>query len=108
LDVIEGRDEITLDQAPGSVKLVAQHDGSILKLRKLAPDYDPTSKVAAITCLQERQELGEIVTGLLYVNPEGEDLHDRLGTVATPLNSLGEKELCPGSTALEKINASLR
>jgi 2-oxoglutarate ferredoxin oxidoreductase subunit beta len=108
LDVIEGRDEITLDQAPGSVKLVTQHDGSVLKLRKLSPDYDPTSKVAAMTHLQERQELGEIVTGLLYVNPEGEDLHDRLGTVATPLNQLGEAELCPGSAALEKINASLR
>jgi 2-oxoglutarate ferredoxin oxidoreductase subunit beta len=108
LDVIEGRDEITLEQAPGSVKLVTQHDGSVLKLRKLSPDYDPTSKVAAMTYLQERQELGEIVTGLLYVNPEGEDLHDRLGTVATPLNQLGEAELCPGSAALEKINASLR
>jgi 2-oxoglutarate ferredoxin oxidoreductase subunit beta len=108
LDVIEGRDEITLDQAPGSLELVTQHDGSILKLRKLAPDYDPTSKLSAMTFLQERHEAGEIVTGLLYVDPDGEDLHDRLDTVATPLNRLGEKELCPGSAALERINASLR
>jgi 2-oxoglutarate ferredoxin oxidoreductase subunit beta len=28
--------------------------------------------------------------------------------VDAPLNSLGEKELCPGSATLEKINASLR
>ena len=55
-----------------------QHDGSILKLRKLAPEYDPTSKIAAMTYLQERQAAGEIVTGLLYVDPEAEDLHDRL------------------------------
>jgi 2-oxoglutarate/2-oxoacid ferredoxin oxidoreductase subunit beta len=108
LDVIEGRDEITLDQAPGSLELVTQHDGSILKLRKLSPDYDPTSKLSAMTYLQERQAMGEIVTGLLYVDPEGEDLHDRLGTVETPLNRLSEKELCPGSAALEKVNASLR
>jgi 2-oxoglutarate ferredoxin oxidoreductase subunit beta len=45
---------------------------------------------------------------LLYVEREPEDLHVRLGTVATPLNALSEKELCPGSSALEKINASLR
>ena len=31
-----------------------------------------------------------------------------LDTVATPLNQLGEAALCPGSAALEKINASLR
>jgi 2-oxoglutarate/2-oxoacid ferredoxin oxidoreductase subunit beta len=28
--------------------------------------------------------------------------------VDTPLNQLGEKALCPGSAALDKINASLR
>jgi 2-oxoglutarate ferredoxin oxidoreductase subunit beta len=28
--------------------------------------------------------------------------------VETPLNALGEAELCPGSAALDKINASLR
>jgi 2-oxoglutarate/2-oxoacid ferredoxin oxidoreductase subunit beta len=108
LDVIEGRDEITADYAPGTVETVTQHDGSILKLRKLAPDYDPTSKLAAMAHLQERQEAGEIVTGLLYVDPRGEDLHDRLGTVERPLNALGGAELCPGGAALEKVNASLR
>jgi 2-oxoglutarate/2-oxoacid ferredoxin oxidoreductase subunit beta len=35
-------------------------------------------------------------------------LHAHLNTVAAPLNTLSEKELCPGSAALEKINASLR
>ena len=31
-----------------------------------------------------------------------------LNTVPLPLNELGERELCPGSAALEKLNASLR
>ena len=39
------------------------------------------------------------------VDHEPEDLHGSLNTVATPLNELGDKELCPGSAALEKINA---
>ena len=36
LDVIVGRDEITADYAPGTVETVVQHDGSVLRLRKLA------------------------------------------------------------------------
>jgi 2-oxoglutarate ferredoxin oxidoreductase subunit beta len=44
----------------------------------------------------------------LYVDPEAEDLHAHLDTVDTPLNQLGEDVLCPGTSALDKINASLR
>ena len=51
---------------------------------------------------------GEVVTGLLYVDSDPTDLHGYLNTVAAPLNGLGEKELCPGSATLDKINASLR
>ena len=54
------------------------------------------------------QALGEIATGLLYVQPQAEDLHEALRTVATPLNRLGETELCPGAARLAKINAGLR
>jgi 2-oxoglutarate/2-oxoacid ferredoxin oxidoreductase subunit beta len=58
--------------------------------------------------LMERHAAGEIVTGLLYVDPDACDLHDYLGTTRTPLNRLTETELCPGAAALDKINASLR
>ena len=36
------------------------------------------------------------------------DLHAALNTSQTPLNRLGEAELCPGSAVLAKINAGLR
>jgi 2-oxoglutarate/2-oxoacid ferredoxin oxidoreductase subunit beta len=58
--------------------------------------------------LQRHAAVGQIVTGLLYVDREPEDLHRNFNTVAAPLNSLAEKDLCPGSAMLEKINASLR
>jgi 2-oxoglutarate ferredoxin oxidoreductase subunit beta len=58
--------------------------------------------------LQERAEKGEVVTGLLYVQPDSSDLHENLNTVDTPLNQLTERELCPGSVALDRINAALR
>ena len=108
LDFIEGREEITADYSPGAVVTVAQHDGSLLRLRKLAADYDPTDRIKAMTFLQERAAKGEVVTGLLYVQPDSADLHEHLNTVEAPLNQLSERELCPGNVALERINASLR
>jgi 2-oxoglutarate/2-oxoacid ferredoxin oxidoreductase subunit beta len=108
LDVMIGREPITLDQAAGSVELVEQHDGSVLKLRKLAADYDPTQRGAAMAYLQERQAAGEIVTGLLYLDPAADDLHRNLRTTRKPLNALADAELCPGEAALDKVNAGLR
>ena len=108
LDFIEGREEITADYAPGEVVTVAQHDGSMLRLRKLESDYDPTDRIKVMNFLQERAARGEVITGLLYVQPDSTDLHENLNTVDTPLNSLTERELCPGNVALERINASLR
>jgi len=108
LDFITGRDAIKVDYAPGSVELVVQHDGSTLALRKLESEYDVHDRLAAMNFLQHHAAQGQIVTGLLYVAPDTADLHDHLNTVDAPLNALGEKDLCPGSAALEKINASLR
>ncbi|HET9630364.1 MAG TPA: 2-oxoacid:ferredoxin oxidoreductase subunit beta, partial [Novosphingobium sp.] len=99
---------IETSYAPGSLRRVIQHDGSMLLLRKLGDDYDPTDRIGAMNHLHERAALGEIVTGLLYVDEGAEDLHRHLNTVETPLNQLGETELCPGSEALEAFNASLR
>jgi len=108
LDVITGREPITVDYAPGTVQEVEQHDGTRIALRKIDADYDPHDRVGAMSFLQRHAAEGQIVTGLLYVDPESEDLHSHLDTVDTPLNKLSEKALCPGSAALDKINASLR
>jgi 2-oxoglutarate ferredoxin oxidoreductase subunit beta len=108
LDFISGRDEITTDYAPGTVTTVTQHDGSVLRLRKLDPEYDATDRLKAMDYIQQHHARGEVVTGLLYVDPESSDLHEHLNTVDAPLNRLTERELCPGAVALEKINASLR
>jgi 2-oxoglutarate/2-oxoacid ferredoxin oxidoreductase subunit beta len=108
LDVITGRAPIKIDYAPGSIQIVEQHDGSKLVLRKLDHDYDVHDRQAASSFLQSHAAKGQIVTGLLYVDSDPEDLHHHLNTVGAPLNSLSEQELCPGSATLEKINASLR
>ena len=108
LDVMTFHKEITTQYDPGEVQRVEQHDGSTIVLRKLHESYDPADRIAAMTYVQQRYAVGEIVTGLLYVNHAPRDLHGALNTVSQPLNQLGERELCPGSAALEKFNESLR
>ena len=108
IDVIPTRQEIIVDFAEGDLLEVEQHDGSFLRLRKLNADYDAGNRIAAMTYVQERQALGEVVTGLLYVDPDAADLHQHLKTSTTPFNQLGARQLCPGAEALERLNASLR
>jgi len=108
LDIITVHKEITTRYEPGTVRDVQQHDGSVLRLRKLEEGYDPSDRIAAMTYVQSRYAIGEIVTGLLYFAATPRDLHGSLNTVPLPLNQLGERELCPGSAALERVNDSLR
>ncbi|HET7763941.1 MAG TPA: 2-oxoacid:ferredoxin oxidoreductase subunit beta [Burkholderiales bacterium] len=108
LDFWPSREAINVEYNEGDVVSVPQHDGSVLNLRKTHPEYDPTDRVKALEYVAHHAAKGEVVTGLLYLSPEAEDLHAHLNTVETPFNRLGEKELCPGAGVLEKINASLR
>ncbi len=107
-EVILEHAEITAEYAEGTRQDVAMPDGSKLRLYKLDADYDPHDRVGAMTYVQRRQEAGEVVTGLLYVDSEGTDCHTIMQTTDRPLNELSEAELCPGSAALEDINQSFR
>ncbi len=108
IDFIASRDEITTQYAPGSVVDVEQHDGKFLRLRKLKTDYDPTDRLAAMSQVAAHQARGEVLTGLLFVDPEAGDLHAAMNTSAAALNSMGHQKLCPGTAALDKLNMSLR
>jgi 2-oxoglutarate ferredoxin oxidoreductase subunit beta len=108
LDFWPNREAINIDYSEGTVIEVPQHDGSIIKLRKTHPEYDPTDRINAMTNIQAHAAKGEVLTGLLYVNPDSEDLHAHLDTFPTAFNTLTEKDLCPGAGMLERINAALR
>ena len=108
IDFISSREEITAQYEPGDVVDVEQHDGKILRLRKLMPDYDATDRLTAMHQVAVHHARGEVLTGLLYVEPDAVDLHAAQNTTAVPLNSLGVGLLCPGQGALEKLNASMR
>jgi 2-oxoglutarate ferredoxin oxidoreductase subunit beta len=100
--------EITVDYDPGTSEEVHMPDGSTLRLHKLDEGFNVHDRVASLNYVQSRQAEGEVVTGLLYVDPDASDCHEILDTVQRPLNELEEAELCPGNDALQAINESFR
>jgi 2-oxoglutarate ferredoxin oxidoreductase subunit beta len=106
-DFVPLRKEITVPP-DGDVQDVTLHDGSVLRLRRVAADYDPTDRAAAYEYITQRQKAGEVVTGLLYVSSDSKDVHATNQTVDRPLTDLPFEELCPGSAALAKLQDKYR
>ncbi|MEM8767085.1 MAG: 2-oxoacid:ferredoxin oxidoreductase subunit beta [Pseudomonadota bacterium] len=102
------QEEITADYEPGTTEDVRMPDGSTLKLAKLDENFDVHDRIGALNYVQRRQAEGEVVTGLLYVDPDASDCHEVLDTVKRPLNELDVEDLCPGAEALGAVNASFR
>jgi len=99
---------ITAEYDPGTVRNVMLHDGSCVRLRKVAENYDPTDRDVAYAYIRDRQKAGEVVTGLLFLSPDSKDVHEQSQTVAAPLAGLPHDQLCPGSAELEKLQARFR
>ena len=99
---------IRAEYEPGGVRNVMLHDGSWVRLRKIADDYDPTDRDAAYAYVRELQKADEIATGLLYLSADSTDLHEQSNTVSTPLVQLPYEDLCPGSAELEKLQKRFR
>jgi 2-oxoglutarate ferredoxin oxidoreductase subunit beta len=108
LDFVPHQEEITVDYQEGSSASITLHDGSNILLNKLAPEWNPTDRYSAVRRLHKAKAAGEILTGLLYIDPSSKDLHDLLKSSERPLNTLQEEDLCPGALALEKINHRFR
>ena len=108
LDVITGRDPITVDYAPGSVQVVEQHDGTRLALRKLDADYDVHDRLAAMASCRSTPPRARWSPGCSMSIRRPKTCTPTSTRWTAPLNTLAAKDLCPGTAALEKINASLR
>lgn len=107
-DLVPIRNEITAAYAPGSTHDVRMHDGSTVRLRKVADDFEPGDRDAVYAYVRERQQAGEIPTGLLYIQPDAADMHEMEGTTAAPLTTIDYEALCPGAAALDSLMDELR
>jgi len=107
-DLVPIRTEITADYAAGTVVNVPMHDGTVVRLRKVAVDYNPSDRLAATAYLQHAQSKGEIPTGLLYIDEKAPEMHELANTTDVPLSRVPYEKLCPGSAALAKLQEDYR
>jgi 2-oxoglutarate ferredoxin oxidoreductase subunit beta len=108
LSFVPSFEEIAVDYDPGTTQDVTLHDGSHLRLRKLEAGYDPSDRVRAMSRLMTSARSGEVLTGMLFLDPRAPDLVSRLGLVEAPLATLSEAQVRPSRAVLDTINASLR
>lgn len=108
VDYVPVMQEISVEYGKGMHKNVTMHDGSVIQLHKLAEEWDPLSRQSAMNAVLNAKAKNEILTGLLYVNPDAHDLHHMIQTSDRALNTLTKEELCPGSEMLKDINEGLR
>jgi 2-oxoglutarate ferredoxin oxidoreductase subunit beta len=108
IDYVPAFEEISVEYAEGTVQEVPLFDGSKLRLRKLGRDYDPTSRIAAVSLLHNAQNAGEVLTGILYLDNDAPDFIDLLKMVDEPLARLPLARIRPSREALEMAMEELR
>lgn len=109
LSFIPARDEIMIeDFREGDVKEVTMHDGSVVILKKLEADYDPTDRWQAMHMLEEAQQNNWLVTGLIYVNTQAPSIYDLYNMPETPLNRLPAEKLRPSRASLDELNNQMK
>ena len=89
------RDEIMVDYEPGEAIKVPLHDGSTLMLEKLALDYDPCDRVAALSLLEQARAKQQLITGLIFYNPDQPSLQEVEDLIDMPLSQLPDEMLRP-------------
>lgn len=100
-------DPITVDYEEGSTREIEMHDGSRVVLKKLDKDYDPTDRFAALHMLREAQTEGELLTGLVYVDPKKKDFLSLLHLVDEPLATLPVERVRPSREKFQEIMGTL-
>lgn len=108
VDFVPLMKEITTEYPEGAIQGIKMHDGSELQLHKLAQEWNPEDRLSAMNAIKNARLKQEILTGLIFIDPDTKDLHHLINTTNTPLNKLTKDRLCPGNSTLQDINASLR
>jgi 2-oxoglutarate ferredoxin oxidoreductase subunit beta len=106
ISFVPALDEITVeDFEEGTTREVTMHDGSLVILKKLDKDYDPTNRWQALRMMEEAQRNNWMVTGLIYLETGRPALTDLYNLPETPLNRLTDPDLRPARETLDKLNA---
>jgi 2-oxoglutarate ferredoxin oxidoreductase subunit beta len=96
-------EDISVEYDAGTTTEVRLHDGSKLFLKKVAEDYNPTDRLAAMRLLHETRLRGEFATGVLFVEPDKDDFVTMLNLVDAPLATLPLEMVRPGQDVLDEV-----
>jgi 2-oxoglutarate ferredoxin oxidoreductase subunit beta len=107
LSYVPPAEDILVDYEVGETIEVEMHDGSHIILRKVENEYDPTDRAGILCMLEEANRQGELVTGLIYINPDQPTLFDFYNLVDEPLNRLTETHLRPPKETIDELNAMM-
>ena len=101
------RNEIMLEKElqAGEIREVTMHDGSVVILKNLEKQHDPTNRFEALRVLEEAQRNNWLLTGLIYIDTDRPTLDDTYQLVDTPLNRLEDADLRPAPEMIGKVNA---
>jgi 2-oxoglutarate ferredoxin oxidoreductase subunit beta len=108
LDFVPYFEDISVDIPEGEVRDIQMHDGSHLRIRKLALDFDPTNRLNALTVLEESEAKGEVLTGVLYLNTTKPTFLEQLNLVDQPVATLPESRVRPTQAVLDAVMEELR
>lgn len=107
-DFVPPEEEILAHISPNGSTYVTMHDGSRVKFTTVPNDYDPRDRHKVMDYLQNHTGMGEVVTGLLFIDESAPDMHDLNQTSQTPLTQLPYEKLCPGNAVLGKLQEEFR
>lgn len=90
---------------PNGTVTIPMHDGNLVRFRSVPESYDPTDRSSVFKYLEERHQVGEVVTGLLYLDESVADMHESNHTSHVPLAQVPYDALVPGAEELVRLQA---
>src|SRR5438552_262364 len=97
---VQSYEQMEIDYQPGTVREVTLHDGSRILLKKLEEDYDPSNAVQALQRLHRATEAGQMLTGLVYLQPQKKSFISLLDLGNEPLGTLPLERTRPPKESL--------
>lgn len=105
---VPARDEITVeDFEAGTTRDVEMHDGSLIRLKKLESDYDPSDRWQALRVLEAAECDNCLVTGLIYLDTQSPSLFQLYEMPEQPLNRMQERQIRPSRESIDAVNAMM-
>lgn len=90
-----------------TVREVTLHDGSMIVLKKLGKDYNPTDRWQALRMMDEAQRKHWLITGLIYIDTSRPSMTDLYNLPDKPLNRLTPEELRPPRQTIDWVNGMM-